>query len=184
MKKQVGLNCQNEKLDLIFLEKFDTNKFITILENNLKNHFGDFIHENYGRQHPWSLLNLIEKNQIDSYVLLYYCGEFWGGCGGIIRYFGTKKVYQTGFRTFTNTRNINDGLGSKSLLHEHIIKYHIIRAKKLDCTSIVLSFNTYNERLFKITRDYHLKKVFGAWQSSPELVEFNGVQQWLLTMFL
>lgn len=142
--------------------------------------------ENYNNSTPWSLLKMIDENLLDSYQLIYIDNQFWVGSGGIVREFNNEKVYQAGFRAFSNTRSISTGIGSRSYSHEYNTKYQIERAKILGCSSVILSFNEHNKRLFEITDKFHLKKIFGKdiFTASQEPIIFNGVPQWLLTMSL
>lgn len=142
--------------------------------------------ENYGIAKEWSLLRMIIDNKLDSYQMIYVNDEFWSGSGGIIRDYNNALVYQAGFRAFADAKSLYAGIGCKSYSHEYNTKLQIERAKELGCESLVLSFNTENERLFEITHKYHLKKVFGkdVFIASQEPAMFNGVPQWLLTMYL
>lgn len=163
--------------------------FMPIIEDELAKIFRCDINnlpENYGRKTNWSLLNLIELNQLDMYQLIYVDDKFWVGSGGIIRNFQDESIYQGGFRGFSSTRSASSGMGSYSYVHKFNTTQQIERAKYYGCKKFILSFNTHNERLYKITRDYHLPKVFGknAFVDSHDQIEFNGVNQWLLTMYL
>ena len=177
-----------DSIKLLNLENTNKDDFLSILTNELLAKFKctdiDDLPENYGYAKEWSLLSLIRDNKIDSYQLIFVNGNFWVGSGGMIRTYDDKKIYQSGFRAFSNA-TVN-GLGSKSHSHEYNTKYQIERAKKAQCHEVILSFNLYNEKLFRITRDYHLPKIFdkNAWQASNEPNKFNGVSQWLLTMSL
>jgi len=173
-----------DKFFLLNLEKADNTIFLPILKEELNLKFNNNIDDNYSDTHPWSLLNLIQQDKIDCYQLIYVNNILWSGSGGIIRSYDDEKIYQAGFRAFSNASG--PGLGSKSYSHEFNTKYQIERAKKTGCCKVVLSFNLYNEKLFRVTRDYHLPKVFGkdVWLASNEPIIFNGVEQWLLTMSL
>jgi hypothetical protein len=166
------------------LERVNKVRFLSILKDELKLKFNDQIDDNYSAVHPWSLLNLIQADKIDCYQLIYVNNILWSGSGGIIRTNGDKKIYQAGFRAFSNAAV--KGLGVKSYSHEYNTKYQVDRAKKENCNEVVLSFNLNNEKLFRITRDYHLPKVFGkdVWKANDAPIIFNGVEQWLLTMSL
>jgi hypothetical protein len=60
------------------------------------------------------------------------------------------------------------------------------RAKDQNCEQYVLSFNDYSQRLFEISRKYHLKKAFPDIEFVPSdgPVMFNGTLQQLLTVDL
>lgn len=175
-----------DNISLLNLEDTDKIKFLSILTNELNLKFNNNIDVNYSNELPWSLLNLIQEDKIDCYQLIYVNNCLWSGSGGMIRFFNNKKVYQAGFRGFSNATLYNKSIGIKSYTHEFNTKYQIDRAKKTGCQEIILSFNLHNEKLFKITRDYHLPKVFGkdVWKASNEPIIFNEVPQWLLTMSL
>lgn len=168
------------------LEDNEVSMFLPHLENHLYEKFGAKLPENYGRDKPWSLLNLIENNEINSYILIYVNDILWGGTGGMIREHHGEKIYQAGFRVFTNTRKVHTSLGSKTYIHDFGTKHHIEKAKTLGCKKVILSFNDYNYNVYKLTKNYHLPKSFKEeiWQSNNEMIEFNGVKQWLLTMYL
>lgn len=161
-------------------------EFLNILEKELNEVFDKEILENYGRKYPWSLLSLIENNLVDSYQLIYVDKKFWGGSGGRIINWNNKKVYQAGFRGFAKTRLIQTGLGASSLMHEYNTKHQIERAIINKCSSVILSFNDHNKKLFEITYKYHLPKIFGkkAFVPLAEKTPFNGVEQWILMMSL
>jgi hypothetical protein len=173
-----------DKIFLLNLEKTSKTTFLSILKDELNLKFNNNIDDNYSDTKPWSLLNLIHDDKIDCYQLIYVNNIFWSGSGGMIRMYNDKQIYQAGLRAFSNAHV--KGLGIKSYSHEYSTKYQIERAKKAKCHEVVLSFNLHNERLFKITRDYHLPKIFGkeVWKAGNEPVIFNGVEQWLLTMSL
>lgn len=175
-----------DNISLLNLEDTDKIKFLSILTNELNLKFNNNIDENYSNKLPWSLLNLIQEDKIDCYQLIYVNNFLWAGSGGMIRFFNNKKVYQAGFRGFSNAGLYNKSIGIKSYSHEYNTKYQINRAKKAECQEIILSFNLHNERLFKVARDYHLPKVFGrdVWKANNEPIIFNEVPQWLLTMSL
>lgn len=178
-----------KNIRLANLENFSKKEFLQLLEKELINCFNTAINnlpENYGLQKPWSLLNLIDSNLIDSYQLIYVNDRFWAGSGGIVRECLGESIYQGGFRGFATSKKISNGIGSYSLTHEYNTKQQIERAKYLNCTKFILSFNDHNEKLYKIHRDYHLPKIFGknVFEDSIEQVKFNGVNQWLLTMSL
>jgi len=90
------------------------------------------------------------------------------------------------FRGFSCAKSINKGLGVKTPTFEYCLGHQIERAKLNKCSSIVLSFNDYNKRLFEITKNYTLPKTFkpGLWIASDKPIMFNGVEQWMLTMNL
>lgn len=179
-----------DSITLLNLENTNKDDFLSILTNALLAKFKctdtDDLPENYGYAKDWSLLSLIRDNKIDSYQLIFVNGDFWAGSGGMIRTYDDKKIYQAGFRSVSNATNLNRSIGMKSYLHIYNTKQQIELARKHNCKSIILSFNTYNEGLFKITKDYHIPKVFGrdSFKESDTAVEFYGVKQWLLTMSL
>jgi hypothetical protein len=175
-----------DKIFLLNLEKTSKLKFLSILKDELNFKFNNNIDSNYSDTEAWSLLNLIQEDKIDCYQLIYVNNLLWVGSGGMIRMHNDKKIYQAGFRAFSNASMYNNAIGIKSYSHEYNTKYQISRAINAGCEDIVLSFNLHNEKLFRITRDYHLPKVFGedVWKSSNEPIKFNGVEQWLLTMSL
>ena len=148
--------------------------------------FGEDIPENYGTEHPWSLLSLIRDDAIDTYQLIYVNDKFWTATGGMIREFGGNKVYQAVFRGFSNAENRHKGLGVVSYTHLYSTKYQIERAKELGCHSVIISFNDYNYKLFDITQKYMLPKTLPEHKfiASDEPIMFNGVEQWLLTLRL
>ena len=175
-----------DRIFLLNLEKIDKTKFLSILKDEIELTFKGKVEENYTDKREWSLIPLIEKNKIDSYQLIYINDQFWSGSGGMIREWRDKKIYQAGFRGFSNMSSFKRGLGSQSYTHKYNTTYQVKRAKESGCDEIILSFNLHNEKLFRVTRDYHLPKVFGkdVWQDGIEPVEFNGVLQWLLMMSL
>lgn len=179
-----------DNIFLLNMEKVYKNSFIEIVREKLEMKFGNDIEINYSDQVDWGLLRMLQDNKLDSYQLIYVNYKFWSGSGGIIREFNGKKIYQAGFRGFYisthNSEPLNRGLGHRSLTHEYNTRYQILRAKKNRCQEIIMSFNEHNEKLFKITRDYHLPKVFGSgvWKTNNELQLFNGVPQWLISMTL
>jgi hypothetical protein len=174
--------------DIFLLTLSNDNKdhFLDELISALHECFGDDIPENYGDLHNWSLLNLIKNNKIDTYQLLYMNDKVWTGTGGMIREFNGERVYQAAFRGFSCANTSNKGLGVKTPTFVYCLNHQIQRATLNKCTSIVLSFNDYNKRLFEITKKYTLPKTFkpGIWQASDKPIMFNGVEQWLLTMKL
>jgi len=174
---------------LLTLSKENKDSFLSILEKELCDTFEvdlEYLPENYGRKHDWSLINSILNDKLDSYQLIYVDDKIWAGSGGMIRDYHDCMIYQAGFRMFSKTRTVHTGLGSKSYIHQYNTKYQIERAKILGCSSVILSFNEYNKQLFDITTKYHLPKIFGkdAFTPTDEPVIFNGTKQWLLTMLL
>ena len=176
--------CVSNNITILSLHECNKNFFIDNLKSALHTIFGDEIPENYGEDKPWSLLSLLKKNEIDTYQLMYLNDLIWTGAGGIIREFKQKKVYQAMFRGFSCAGQINNGLGIKTPTFVYCLNHQIERAKINNCESVILSFNEYNERLYKMTKNYTLPKTFlsGIWQSFSEPIEFNGVKQWLLVM--
>jgi hypothetical protein len=173
--KMISLNKKNKKQ---FLEKITIaleNKFKTTVDN---------LPENYGYQNPWSLLSLIENEKIDTYQLLYVNDKFWSGSGGIIRSFNGEHIYQAAFRGFTYADGRHKGLGIKSYTHMYNTKFQIKRAKENKCSKVIMSFNDYNYKLFLLTQKYSLPRVFpeNTFVPSKNMVIFNEVPQWLLTM--
>lgn len=179
-----------DKITLINLENTDRQVFLETLKRELKSVLGEDLPENYGDKVDWGLIKLVEDNLIDSYQLIYVDDIFWAGSGGIIRYIDDQMIYQAGLRTFSNNNfdavKLKPHVGSKSYLHKYNTKYQLERARLLKCHRMVLSFNEYNTRLYKVIRDYHLPKVFKdeCFKSSEEMINFNGVPQWLLTLEL
>lgn len=175
-----------EKIKLVTLSSENKNEFLEELKAALYTKFGDDIPENYGHAHDWSLMNLILSDEIDTYQLLFVDDKFWTGTGGIVRNFNDAKVYQAAFRGFSMAGKINTGLGVKTPTFVHCLGYQIERARINNCSSVVLSFNDHNKRLFEVTRKYTLPKSFpaGVWLASDKPVLFNGVDQWLITMKL
>lgn len=175
-----------DKITLVNLENTEKNNFLSILKYELEKKFKPNNDINYGEDVSWGLISLIKTSSIDSYQLIYVNDKIWVGSGGIIRQFKGKKIYQAGFRAFSLAGNYRTSIGSKSYSHEYNTVYQIKRAKKLGCEELILSFNEYNEKLYKITRDYHLPKIFGsnAFKDSVNMENFNEVPQWLLTMSL
>jgi len=175
-----------ETVRMIVLTTENKSEFIEKLKQALHEKFGDELPENYGTLHPWSLISLIESDTIDSYQLLYINDKFWMASGGMIREFNGEKVYQAGFRAFKSASNNSKGLSFKTFIHDNNTKFQIERAKQQGCKSVILSFNDYNERLFRLTYQYILPKVFpkDTFVPSDTLIPFNGVPQWILTMKL
>jgi hypothetical protein len=178
-----------DKIDMLSLTEENKYFFLNQLKKELSSRFGTVIEdlpELYGYEKPWSLLSLIESGSIDTYQLLYVNDKIWTGSGGMIRELNGEKVYQAGFRGFSCASNTNLGLGIKTFLHDNSTKFQIERAKMNGCKSVILSFNDYNEKLFKITQRYILPKSFpkDTFIPSTEPVMFNGVAQWLLIMKL
>lgn len=179
-----------DKITLINLENTDRQVFLETLKRELKSVLGDDLPENYGDKVDWGLIKLVEDNVIDSYQLIYVDDIFWGGSGGIIRHIDNQMIYQAGFRGFSNSntdmRLFKSHIGCKSYVHKYNTKYQLERARSLNCHKMLLSFNEYNSRLFRITRDYHLPKVFKdrEFHVSEKMVDFNNVPQWLITFEL
>jgi len=180
-----------DKIDVLLLTADNKIEFIKKLTDALFEYFKcvdiENLPENYGTKHPWSLLNLIQDDKIDTYALLYVNDRVWGASGGIVRYIDDKKIYQGGFRWFSNAENLVKGLGCmKSYLYTYTMVDQLQRAREQDCDKFTLSFNDYNERFFEITKKYHLRKVFPntVFNPSDGLVMFNGVPQRLLTVDL
>ncbi len=169
---------------MISLTPENKSEFTLKLRTALADKFGTDLPDNYGYEHPWSLLSMIRDNTIDSYQLLYVNGKFWTGTGGIVREFNGDKVYQAVFRGFSNANDRHKGLGIKSYTHMCNTKSQIERAKELNCNSVVISFNDYNYKLFKITHQYMLPKSLPEYKfiASATMVMFNEVEQWMLTL--
>lgn len=180
-----------DKIDTLTLSTENKTEFIDKLTGGLLEFFEtdsvDNFHENYGYQLPWSLLSLIRDDKIDTYTLVYVNGRIWGGSGGMIRDMDGKKVYQGGFRWFSNAKNHVSGLGyMKTYIHTHTMTDQFIRAREQNCEQYILSFNTYNDRFFKISKNYHLRKAFPDIEFKPSNghVMFNGVMQQILIVDL
>ena len=171
---------------MITLTSENKSEFIERLKLALIEKFGENLPENYGTEKPWSLLSLIQDNNIDTYQLLYVNNKIWSGAGGMIRELNGEKVYQASFRLFSIPDHRHRGLGVKPLTHMNITKFQIERAKSLGCKSIVLSFNDYNYQLFVLNQRYLLPKALPdcVFVPSEKPMMFNGVEQWLLTMTL
>jgi hypothetical protein len=179
-----------DKVEVLVLSSENKSEFTNKLVEGLTEYFEadvDNLPDNYGYKHPWSLLSLLRDDKLDTYALVYVNDRIWGGSGGIIRYIDDKKIYQGGFRWFSNAENIVKGLGCmKTYIHTHTMTTQFERAKEQNCDSYVLSFNDYNKRLFEISRKYHLRKAFPNTVFNPSNgpVMFNGVLQQLLTVEL
>jgi hypothetical protein len=175
-----------DKVEMLALTKENKSEFVEKLKQALTEKFGDELPENYSTLHPWSLLNLINNDMVDTYQLLYVNNKFWTATGGIIREFDGNKVYQAVFRGFSVADNRHKGLGVKSYTHMYNTSYQIQRAKELNCHSVIISFNDYNYKLFEINQRYLLPRAFPnhTFVASNEPILFNGVKQWLLTMKL
>lgn len=177
---------QDTDIEILSLNDCDKDFFLDKLKSALYAKFSDNLPENYGEDKPWSLMSLIKQDKIDTYQLLYFNDTIWTGSGGIVREFNNKKVYQAMFRGFSCAAQINHGLGMRTPTFEHCLNIQIDRAKINNCDSVILSFNDYNQRLYKMTKDYTLPKTFpaGVWESFSEPIMFNDVEQWLLIMKL
>lgn len=175
-----------DKVEMITLTKENKSEFVEKLKLALTEKFGNELPENYGTTHPWSLLNLINDDMLDTYQLLYVNDKFWTATGGIIREFEDNKVYQAVFRGFSYADHRHKGLGVKSYTHAYNTKFQIERARELNCHSVIISFNDYNYKLFELNQRYLLPKAFPnhTFVASTEPITFNGVKQWLLTMKL
>jgi hypothetical protein len=175
-----------DKVEMITLTKENKSEFVEKLKLALTEKFGNELPENYGTTHPWSLLNLINDDMLDTYQLLYVNDKFWTATGGIIREFEDNKVYQAVFRGFSYADHRHKGLGVKSYTHAYNTKFQIERAIELNCHSVIISFNDYNYKLFEVTQKYMLPKALPKHKfiASKQPVMFNGVEQWLLTMKL
>jgi hypothetical protein len=175
-----------ETVRMLALTTENKSEFIDTLRAELFNKFGKDIPENYSDTHKWSLISLIESDTIDSYQMLYVNDKFWMASGGMVREFNGEKVYQAGFRAFKSASNLPKGLYFPTFVHDNNTKFQIERAKQHGCKSVIISFNDYNERLFKLTYQTILPKVFpkDTFVPSDTLIEFNGVPQWILTMKL
>jgi hypothetical protein len=179
-----------DKINVLVLSADNKSKFTKKLIKGLTEYFNtdiDNLPENYGYKHPWSLLSLLRDDKLDIYTLVYVNGKLWGGSGGIVRCVDNKKIYQGGFRWFSNAENLVKGLGCmKAYTHTHTMTEQFKRAREQKCNQYILSFNDYNQRLYEISRKYHLKKAFPdtVFVPSNGLVMFNGVLQQLLTVEL
>lgn len=179
-----------EKINVLKLTSDNKIEFTEKLILGLTEYFNtdvDSLPDNYGYKFSWSLLSLIRDCTIDTYALVYVNDRLWGGSGGIVRYIDGKKIYQGGFRWFSNAEKIVKGLGCmKPHIHKYTMTEQFARAKELNCEEYILSFNSYNKRLFDISRKYHLRKTFPntVFVPSTGMVMFNGVEQYLLTVDL
>lgn len=174
-----------DNIKLVHYLDSDRETFIRIVESALRDVWGENLHENYSRDNHWGLLTLLDHGKLDSYTLLYVNDVLLGGSGGRIRNWQNNTVYQAGFRGFSRGL-LKNSLGATHYMYSHNLAYQISRAKENKCNSIVLSFNSYNERLYRVVKDYHLPKVYGknAWKDYEKPLIFNGVEQWILQMFL
>jgi hypothetical protein len=176
-----------DKIEVKTLSEANKSDFINELVVNLTGYFDADVNNlptNYGNKLPWSLISLIASGEIDTYQMLYVNDQFWGASGGMVREFNGKKIYQGGFRWFSNAEKITQGLGCmKAYSHTHKIGHQFDRAKLNGCSELILSFNDYNYRLFEISRRYHLRKAFPdrSFIPSATTIMFNGTPQWLLT---
>jgi hypothetical protein len=179
-----------DKIEVLVLSSENKTEFTNKLTAGLVEYFKsdvDNLPDNYGYKLPWSLLSLLRDDNLDTYAIVYVNDRVWGGSGGIIRYIDDKKIYQGGFRWFSNAENLVKGLGCmKAYIHTHTMTEQFKRAKEQNCDEYILSFNNYNQRLFDISRKYHLKKAFPntVFKPSDGLVLFNGVMQQLLIVDL
>jgi hypothetical protein len=176
-----------DKIEMISLNKKNKKDFLEKLKCALQDKFKttiDHLPENYGYQYPWSLLSLIETEEIDTYQLLYVNDKFWTGTGGIVRNFNGQKIYHAVFRGFSYADARHKGLGVKSYTHMYNTKFQIERAKKEKCTKVIISFNNHNYKLFLLNQKYLLPRAFpeNTFMPSKNMVMFNEVPQWLLTM--
>ena len=168
------------------LKKDNKVQFISEVKKQLCEKFQCTIDElpiNYGYDKECGLLHYIEKDDIASYSLLYIDGNFWAGCGGKLRMFNDKLVYQGCWRYFSSTRKVDRGLGSRNFVFEHISKQQILEAKDLGCEYYIISYNLSNYRMYKIQKNIQIPKVWGINHEFSEFKEpifFNGVYQWLL----
>jgi hypothetical protein len=171
------LTPDNKSLFIDTLTAALTDKFGITVEN---------LEDNYGYKYPWSLLSLIESNSIDTYQILYYNDLVWCASGGIIREHNNSRVYQIGFRGFSNHDSRHNGLGVKPLGTETLIKHQVERARLNNCDLAIMSFNEHNSKLFAVFKNYLMPRVFGkdSFVSSQTPVLFNGVPQWTLTLKL
>jgi hypothetical protein len=179
-----------DNIDVLVLSSNNKAEFTEKLIAGLTEYFEadvDTLPDNYGYKHPWSLLSLLRDDKLDIYALVYVNSRIWGGSGGIVRYIDNEKIYQGGFRWFSNAENLVQGLGCmKAYIHTHTMTEQFKRAREQGCAKYILSFNDYNQRLFEISRKYHLRKAFPGveFKPSPGPVMFNGVLQQLLIVDL
>jgi GNAT superfamily N-acetyltransferase len=175
-----------DQVEILTLTTENKSEFVDKLKQALIQRFGEEIPENYGSEHPWSLLNLVQNDTLDMYQLLFKNGKFLSGSGGMIRELDGEKVYQACFRLFSHHEYRHHGLGGMPLSHTIMTKNQIERAKTLQCDSVVLSFNDYNYKFFQLNLRYFLRKGLPEYKfvASTSPVMFNGVEQWLLTLKL
>lgn len=144
--------------------------------------------DNYGDKFEWSLLNLIRNKKLDIYTILYVDDIFWSGSGGKII---EDNVYQGAIRTFTNSSFKNLGLTKPAYNLNYAVVEQVKRAKKLNSPKIILSFNNYNVKLFKVMQKFLLNTtvnkvdplLFG-FKPLPNMVIINNTPQWVLEMKL
>ena len=163
--------------------------FLDQLKNELCNRFETTVEELpelYGYAKSWSLLSLVESNNIDTYQLLYVNDKIWTGSGGMIREFQGEKIYQSGFRAFSVQEHRHTGLGVNAYMHQYSSTYQITRAKQFGCTSVIWSFDPHNYRLFQVNWKYLIPKAFPNFKFTihEELVEFNNSPQHLIILDL
>lgn len=171
-----------ENINIVTLSEDNKSDFLVLLKTALESKF-ETIPENYGYEKPWSLMSLITSNEIDTYQLLYVNDKIWAGSGGIVRYLDDEKVYQAGFRGFSNTTKHHPGLRPKFYIHKYNTLIQIERAKLNGCSKVILSFNEHNYQLFKLTDSVILPQsgLKDLFKPSSTTVLLNGVPQWLLT---
>jgi hypothetical protein len=123
-----------DKIDILSLTDENKYFFVDVLKKELCGRFVTSVEELpelYGYTKPWSLLNLVETNSIDSYHLLYVNDKIWTGSGGMIREFQGEKVYQSGFRAFSVQEHRHTGLGVNAYMHQYSSALHITKAKEI-----------------------------------------------------
>jgi hypothetical protein len=148
------------------------------------------LHENYSASTPWSLLQMIESGNIDTYQMVYIDGEFWGSSGG--RLLTKDNIYQAGFRAISMTHEIQySGLGTLPYMNAICTKHQIERARLLEANQVWLSFNQHNTKLFELFNKYHTKRKFmGVDELMKDFVPqekpimFNNTLQWVTIMDL
>jgi hypothetical protein len=178
-----------DKIDMLSLTDENKYFFVNELKKELCERFKTSVEELpelYGYAKPWSLLNLVENGSIDSYHLLYVNDKIWTGSGGMIREFCGEKVYQSGFRAFSVQEHRHTGLGVNAYMHQHSSTLHITRAKMLECTKVLWSFDPHNYRLFQVNHRYLIPKAFPNYKFiiHEELTEFNYSPQHLIILDL
>lgn len=174
------LNINNENLDFLIENLLHSFKVATL--NDLP--------ENYGNKKPWSLLSMIENNQLDCYNVVICNNKFWSGSGGKLLE-SDSSIYHAGLRMFTNPDNNLVGLTRPAYTMLYALPYQIERAKKLKCKKVILTFNKDKTRLFEMMKKYMFdkkRKKIGDeilnFKPLQCMVNINNTMQWVLELEL